>query len=161
MAKRDPVKVQIFIENAGMGKPPTTSARAAGYANPGRDGKALMAEPEIVEAIKKIQTENRKNSQLTRKDVMENLVDAFNLGRTLSDPQAMIRAMAEVNRMSGYYAPEKKIIEMQEGAKRLEAEVEGLSKQELLEMLAKEEETPFLDALEDEDGTFVVEGAAA
>lgn len=161
MAKRDPVKVQLFIENAGMGKSPQSAARIAGYANPRRDGKALMTEPEIVEAIKKIQLENRKNSQLTRKDVMENLIDAFNLARTLSDPQAMIRSMAEVNRMSGYYAPEKKILELQDGAKRIEAEVDALSKQDLLELLDKEEETPFLEAHEQDDGTYVVDEAAA
>lgn len=161
MAKRDPEKVQLFIENAGMGKSPTASARAAGYANPGRDGKALMGEPQIVEAIKAIQLENRKNSQLSRKDVMENLMDAFALGRTLSDPQAMIRAMAEVNRMSGYYAPEKKILELTDGSKRIEAEIDSYTKEELLEMLAKEEETPFLEATAQEDGTYVVEGEAA
>jgi hypothetical protein len=159
--KRDPVKVQLFIENAGMGKSPQTAARAAGYSNPGREGRALMKLPEVVSEIRKIQVENRKNSAMSRKDVMENLIDAFALARTLSDPQAMIRAMSEVNRMSGYYAPEKKIIELQEGAKRLEAEVEGFTKQELLEMLVKEEETPFLEAQQQEDGSFVVEDEAA
>jgi hypothetical protein len=159
--KRDPVKVQLFIENAGMGKSPQTAARAAGYSNPGREGRALMKIPAVLHAIKTIQLENRKNSALSRKDVMENLIDAFALARTLSDPQAMIRAMSEVNRMSGYYAPEKKIIELQEGAKRLEAEVEAFTKQELLEMLVKEEETPFVEAQKQEDGSFVVEEEAA
>jgi hypothetical protein len=48
-----------------------------------------------------------------------------------------------------------------DGSKRLEAEIDSYTKEELLEMLAKEEETPFLEAKEQEDGTYAVEEEAA
>lgn len=160
MPARDQYKVRLFIENMGLGHAPTAAARLAGFKNPAREGKALIADEDILHSVRVLQEENRKNSSLSRKDVMGNLIDAFNLARTTADPQAMIRAMAEVNRMSGYYAPERKILELSDGSKRLEEQLEELTKEELLELLDRTEETPLLEAVETEDGEYEVKDVA-
>ena len=159
MPARDMYQIRLFIENMGLGHTPTAAARLAGSKKPSRDGKEWIKDPDVLKQVQILQEENRKNSSLTRTDVMSNLIDAFNLGRTLADPQSMIRAMAEINRMSGYYAPEKKILELTDGARNLQEQLESLTKEQLLEMLDKQEETPLLEATENEDGEYVVEAA--
>ncbi len=153
---RDGVKVRIFVERVGLGATPNAAARYAQYANPERQAKELMGDPDVAEMIRLLQVANRKNSELTRGEVMEHLLDAFALARVTGDAQAMIRAMAEVNRMNGYYAPEKKEILINGRVQKIDNEMRTLTKQELLLELEKEEETDLI-ALPSPDGEYQVQ----
>lgn len=159
MPARDMYQIRLFTENMGLGHTPTAAARLAGSKKPSRDGKEWIKDPDVLFQVQTLQRENRRNSSLTRSDVMTNLIDAYNLGRTMADPQSMIRAMAEINRMSGFYAPEKKVFVLTDGAKDMQEQLDNLSKEELLELLDKQEEMPLLEATENEDGEFIVEAA--
>jgi len=158
---RDMYRVRLFIENMGLGMTPKAAARHAGYTNPSRESRSMLADKDILTAIQVIQTENQKNSKLTRENVMENLIEAFDIAKTQGDPQAMVRSMAEVNRMNGFYAPEKKIVELTGPQAERQQQIESLSKEELLELLNREEETPLLEAHVDEEGEYAVEVDAA
>lgn len=153
----DPYKVRVFVEEMGLGRQPTTAARRAGFSTPDRDAKKLLEQPEVVEQIKVIQLANAKKSEMTREDVMANLMKAFRLAETMDDPQSMIRAMSEVNRMCGHYAPEVKKIEVEGEIKHMQQQLEQLSKEDLLKLIAEDEETPLLEAHEGENGVFEVD----
>ena len=149
--------VRLFVEEMGLGRVPTAAARRAGYKSPHVDAKRLLKDPEIVAAIKVIQQATAKKSEMAREDVMSNLMRAFRIAEQMDDPQSMIRAMSEVNRMCGHYAPEKKILEVSGEVKHMQQQLEELPKEKLLEMLGEAEETPLLEALPNEVGLFVVE----
>lgn len=153
----DPYKVRVFIEEVGLGRQPTTAARRAGFGTPHRDAKRLLEDPEIVEAIRLIQVETSKKSEMAREDVMTNLLRAFRIAEQMDDPQSMIRAMAEVNRMCGHYAPEKKVLEVTGEILHMQQQLEELPKEKLLELLGEAEETPLLEAMPNEAGLFIVE----
>lgn len=150
------VKVRLFIEEMGLGRTPAAAARRAGYSAPSKSAKSLLEDADIVEQIAAIQFENAKKASFTREEVMKNLEEAYRMARQMDDPQSMIRAMAEVNRMCGHYAPEKKIIELTGPQAEMQQQLEQLSKDELLEMMGQEEETPLLEALPDDDGVYEV-----
>lgn len=154
---KDLYMVRLFIEEMGLGRAPTTAARRAGYKSPHKDAKRLLEDPEIVEAIRLIQAETSKKSEMAREDVMTNLLRAFRIAEQMDDPQSMIRAMAEVNRMCGHYAPEKKVLEVTGEIQHMQRQLEELPKEKLLELLGEAEETPLLEALPNETGLFVVE----
>lgn len=145
MPPRDAYKVRLFIENMGLGMTPTAAARIAGYTNAARDSKSMLEDPDILAAIQALQAENQKISKLSREDVMEKLIEAFDIAKTQGDPQAMVRSMAEVNRMNGYYAPEKKILQLTGPEQERQQQIENLSKEELLALLNKQEETPLIE----------------
>lgn len=153
----DPYKVRIFVEEVGLGRQPTTAARRAGWSDPHKVAKKLLENPDIVAQIAEIQLENAKKASLTRDDVMNNLVRAFRIAEQQDDPQSMVRAMAEVNRMCGHYAPEVKKIEVQGEIKHMQQQLETIPKEDLLRMIGEAEETPLLEAKENEEGMFVVE----
>jgi len=159
MAKsRDKLKVKIFIEEMGLGRSPTAAARRAQYASPFRTGKELIADPEIFEEVQAIQAVNRKNAEMGREEVMKCLLEAYQMAKTMDDPQSMIRAMGEVNRMCGHYAPDKKEIQITGQASIMHAEIQQLTKEELLRLVGDSEETPLLEAQPLGDGSYVVEG---
>lgn len=154
---RDEYRVRMFIENMGLGHTPTKAAKLAGWANPGRESKELLKDVDIVAEIQRLQLENQKISKLSREDVMERLIDAFDIAKLQGDPQAMVRSMAEVNRMNGFYAPEKKVLELTDGSKTIQEQVQGMTKEALLEELQKKEEHEVLDARLLGDGTYGVD----
>lgn len=159
MAKsRDMLKVKIFIEEMGLGRSPTAAARRAGYSSPFKSGKELIAVEEIFEEVQSIQAVNRKNAEMGREEVMKCLLEAYQMAKTMDDPQSMIRAMGEVNRMCGHYAPEKKEIMISGEATVMQAEIQALTKEELLRLVGDSEETPLLEAQLLGDGSYVVEG---
>lgn len=149
--------VRLFIEEMGLGRAPTTAARRAGYKSPHKDAKRLLADPDIVEAIRVIQAETAKKADMSREDVLSNLLRAFRIAEQMDDPQSMIRAMGEVNRMCGHYAPEKKLLEVTGEIQHYQQQLEEIPKEELLRMLGEAEETPLLEALPNEAGLYVVE----
>ena len=153
---RDGEKVKIFIEEMGLGRMPTQAARRAGYASPYKVGKDLIADPDILAQIQEIQLVNRRNAEMGREEVMANLLEAYRMAKLTDDPQSMIRAMAEVNRMCGHYAPEKKEIELTGHATVVHAEIQALSKEDLLKLLGEPEETPLLETQRLGDGTYIV-----
>ena len=153
----DPYKVRIFVEEMGLGRQPTTAARRAGWSDASKVAKMLLDDPDIVARIAKIQLETAKKSEMTREEVMKNLTRAFRIAEQQDDPQSMVRAMAEVNRMCGHYAPEKKQVEVTGEIKHIQQQLETISKEDLLRMVGESEETPLLEAKADEEGLFVVE----
>lgn len=153
----DPVKTRVFIEEMGLGRQPTVAARRAGFSTPDRDARKLLDNPEVLAEIQRIQQQTAKKAEMTREDVMANLMKAFRLAESTDDPQSMIRAMAEVNRMCGHYAPEKKQLEVTGEIQHYQKQIEQLSKEDLLKLIAEEEETPLLEAMEGPDGVFEVE----
>lgn len=153
---RDTVKVRVFIEEMGLGRTPAAAARRAGYSAPSKSAKSLLEDQEIVQQIAEIQFENAKKASFSREDVMKNLEEAFRLARQMDDPQSMIRAMGEVNRMCGYYAPEKKEMVVSGTVIEMQAELQALSKEDLLKLMGETEETPLLEAQPTEEGVFEV-----
>ena len=154
---KDMYKVRLFVEEMGLGRVPTAAARRAGYKSPHKDAQRLLEDPEIVAQIAAIQLETAKKSDMAREDVMSNLMRAFRIAEQMDDPQSMIRAMSEVNRMCGHYAPEKKVLEVTGEIKHMQQQLEELPKEELLRLLGEVEETPLLEAMPNETGLFIVE----
>jgi hypothetical protein len=153
---RDGAKVKIFIEEMGLGRSPTAAARRAQYSSPFKSGKDLIADPDILAEVQALQAANRKHANLNREDVMKRLLEAYQMAKTMDDPQSMIRAMGEVNRMCGHYAPERKEIKISGHAAVVQAELQSLTKEELLQLAGEVEETPLLEAQPLGDGSYVV-----
>lgn len=153
---RDGSKVKIFIEEMGLGRSPTAAARRAGYSSPFKSGKDLIGDANILEEVQALQEANRKRANLNREDVMRRLLEAYQMAKLQDDPQSMIRAMGEVNRMCGHYAPEKKEISISGQATVIQAELQTLTKEELLLLAGESEETPLLEAQPLGDGSYVV-----
>lgn len=133
-------KQRIFVDALCRGQKQTMAARMAGFANPDVEACRLIKLDKIKEALQYQHRKYEKSTQMTRKRVMDGLVEAIEMAKVQADPNTMVNGWREIGRMCGYYAAEKKIIDINITAKRAVDKLEGLTDAELLEMIDKDSE---------------------
>jgi hypothetical protein len=131
---------KIFVDAILHGQSQTMAARTAGFGAPNQHAYRLMKDPKIIEALQQQHHKHEKAVQMTRKQVMEGMLDAIEMAKLQADPGTMVNGWREIGRMCGYYAAERKIIDVNISAKRVIDKLESLSDAELLEMITKDEE---------------------
>jgi phage terminase small subunit len=133
-------KQKLFLEGILRGMPQTTAARAAGYANPSMEANRQLKHPSMQEALQLMHRKHEKASHMTRKKVMDGMLEAIEMAKTQSEPGVMVAGWREIGRMCGYYAAEKKEISVSITSKRAVDKLETLSDAELLDMIEKDSE---------------------
>lgn len=140
-------KQKIFVKNIMKGVPQGQAARLAGYNWPAQDARQQLESPRVQAALRYQQKKHEKASDMTRKKVMDGFSEAIEMAKLQGDPSVMVNGWREIGRMCGYYAAEKKVIDVNITAKRAVDKLETLSDSELLEMI--------------EDDSDVIEGEAS
>ena len=114
------------------------AAVRAGYAPRAARQQAyeLLTRPDVAEAVRTGEAEIAAHAQVTRTTVLSGLQEAIEIGRSRSDPSAMIAGWREVAKMCGYYAPERKQIELSTAGLAVRAEIEEMSDVELANLIA-------------------------
>lgn len=131
---------RIFVESVARGMNQTMAARTAGYEHPAVHGHHMMKKPKIQDAVAQFHRKHEKSVQMTRKKVMEGMLEAIEMAKVQADPGTMVNGWREIGRMCGYYAAERKVIDINISAKRVVDKLETLTDAELLEMISKDEE---------------------
>ena len=126
---------KAFVQHIVHGLPQTHAARLAGYKTPEVDASRNMKKPRILEAIQHLHRKHEKASQMTRKKVMDGMLEAIQMAKEQADPNTMVSGWREIGRMCGYYAAEKKVVDINITAKRAVDRLEMLSDAELLDMI--------------------------
>lgn len=127
----------LFLQAVRKGVPPAHAAAEAGYSNPASVVNTLVQRPHIRNAIDAIREELRQEMSVTREMVVDKLEEAYALARDTEDPGTMVRVCAELSKMFGFYAPEKKQIEQLPTLKQVtENDVAQMSDEQLIEMAA-------------------------
>lgn len=137
---------KIFVDCIMQGKNQVTAARIAGYSKPQSMGDQVIKSPKVGAAIKYLHQKHEAVADVSRKKVMDGLLEAIDMARMQADCTNMISGWREIGRMCGYYAPEVKKIDVNITAKRVIDKMETLSDSELLKMI--------------EDSSSIIEGEA-
>jgi hypothetical protein len=146
-----------FIDNMLKGQSQTVAARAAGYSFPASAACKLLGQANIQEGLRYLHKKYEKNADMNRKKVMDGFKEAIDMAKIQGDPATMVSGWREIGRMCGYYAPEKKEIDINITAKRAVDKLETLSDAELLEMIENDEEaidgeyTEILETTQEQD----------
>lgn len=127
-------KQSAYVENVLDGKPKGESALAAGYSSTTAATLVERSE-EVRTAIREARSELSSAAQIKRADMIEVLVEAIGMSRMMADPMGMIAGAREVGKMLGLYAPEEKKIDLNVNQQRLRSQFEGMSDQELLDVI--------------------------
>lgn len=129
---------KIFVNAIVRGKAPNVAARMAGYASPDQQGYSVVKSPKVQEAIRYLHRRHEKAADMTRKKVMDGLLEAIEMAKVQADSGNMISGWREIAKMCGYYAPEVKKIDINVTAKRVIDKLETLSDADLLEMVEQQ-----------------------
>lgn len=126
---------RLFVDQIIKGKPPIVAARIAGYAQPESQATTIAKSPKVAAAIQFLYKRHEAAAQMTRKKVMDGMLEAIDMARLQADAGNMISGWREIGRMCGYYAPEVKKIDINITAKRVIDKLETLSDDDLVKMI--------------------------
>lgn len=126
---------RLFVEQIIKGKPPIVAARIAGYSQPESQATTVAKSPKVAAAIQYLYKKHEKAADMTRKKVMDGMLEAIDMARLQADAGNMIAGWREIGRMCGYYAPEVKKIDISISAKRVIDKMETLSDEDLVKMI--------------------------
>jgi phage terminase small subunit len=150
-------KQKKFVEFVGGGLTQTAAARQAGFKFASVDGYKLMRTPKIIKALEKERTKYEHASMMTRKKVIDGLLEAVDIARTVSEPSSMVAGWREVARICGYFAPETKQINISvSGAVRV-AQIEQMTDEELSKLILEGEAVRVDDDNLDDDAQALLE----
>lgn len=134
---------RIFVDAIIKGRAPGTAARMAGYAQPDSQGYLILKSPKVQEAVRYLHKKHEKAADMSRKKVMDGLLEAIEIAKIQADAGVMVSGWREIGKMCGYYAPEVKKIDINITAKRVVDKLETLSDEDLLQMV--EESQSFIE----------------
>jgi phage terminase small subunit len=92
----------------------------------------LLAKPDVRELVGQHEAAAARELGLTREKVLEGLRDALEMARAQNNPVAMVAALRESAKISGYYAPERTKVEISVEGERLQAQIAAMSDAELV-----------------------------
>ncbi len=94
-----------------------------------------------VQAVRAGEAEIVAHAQVTRAAVLQGFEEAIEVARLRSDPSAMIAGWREIAKMCGYYAPERKQVQLSVDARVQRNELERMTDAELAELIAEGDRT--------------------
>lgn len=145
---------KIFVNAIIKGKAPNIAARMAGYSQPDNQCYTIAKSPKVQAAIQYLYKKYEKAGDVSRKKVMDGMLEAIDMAKLQADAGNMIAGWREIAKMCGYYAPEVKKVEVNITAKRVIDKLETLSDADLLQMIEESsnviegEATEILDELQ-------------
>lgn len=99
----------------------------------------ILTRPDVAAAVGQGEAKLAAGAKLSRAAALKGFQEAIDVARLRSDPSAMIAGWREIAKMCGYYAPERKQVQLSAGAWAQRNELERMTDQELAELIAEGE----------------------
>jgi hypothetical protein len=130
-----------FVQEYLVDRNGAAAAVRAGYAPKAARQQAheLLTRPDVAEAVRKGEAEIAASAHITRQKVMDGFQEAIELARSRGDASAMIAGWREIGKMCGYYAPERKQVELNMGGAAVLARIDRMTDAELANLIAEAE----------------------
>jgi Terminase small subunit len=128
-----------FVQEYLIDRNGAAAAVRAGYSprTARQQAYELLTRPDVAEAVRQGEAEIAAKAQLTRKVVMHGFLDAIGLARLRADAGAMIAGWREIAKLCGFYAPERKQVEVVSTAGlELSARFEQMTDAQLVNLIA-------------------------
>lgn len=91
----------------------------------------LMQKPKVKEYVAQIQRTQARKLNVSRERVMEGILDAISDAKMLGEPASQIRGWEQIAKMQGYYAPERRVLELPEEAQEFINAMQSLDSSEV------------------------------
>lgn len=127
-------KQKKYVEFRLKGMSKVTAMKHAGYQDVERNAGRLETQPHIREALEKGWRKQEKMADMSKKKVLDGIMEAIEQAKMLADPSAQISGWREIAKMCGYYEPNRLQVEVSIAAKRIFSQYESLSDEELLKL---------------------------
>lgn len=141
-------KQKLFIKHWAAGDSILGAAYQAGYSDSGQMAYRMVHDPAILKLYNEEKKKYEASVGMTRERVMNGLVEAIDMARTMADPNAMVAGWREVGKMCGYYAPVSVKVDVSVTDNTAYGRLNRMSDAELLELAKKDRLTIDVEAKE-------------
>lgn len=142
---------KLFIKYLVEGDNVAGAMQRAGYNEQPSYGYRMLKMPNILKAKAEYEALYAEASKMTKKRVMDMLLEAYDVAKTMSEPASMVSAAREIGRMCGYYEPTKVKLDVSVTGGAMDR-LNRLSDEELLKMIESGQGPAMLPAAEAQEG---------
>lgn len=128
---------RLFVKNWAQGESIQTAAYRAGYTDKGAFAYRLVHFPNIKKLYAQEKRKYEEASQMTRKKVMDGLLEGVEMAKMAGEPASMIAGWREIGKMCGYYEPVKHRVEVSVNGSIALDRMNRLSDAELLKLISE------------------------
>jgi phage terminase small subunit len=146
-------KQLAFVKAWASGDSILAATVRAGYNDGGTFGYRLARMPHILKIYEAEKAAYVEASQMTRKKVMDGLLEGIEMARLLAEPSSMIAGWREIGKLCGFYEPIQKRIDVNLTGNLVLDRLNRLSDAELLKLIQDgvKEEVKAIDEAENEE----------
>lgn len=124
----------LFAQAWATGESIGSAALRAGYADDGI-GYRLVRMPNVRRAYDTEKAKYEEACQMTRKKVMDMLIESFDMAKLMAEPSSMVSAAREIGKMCGYYEPVKLQVTHNHQGEVAVRQLNAMSDSELLKLI--------------------------
>jgi hypothetical protein len=110
------------------------SCLRAGYAQE-TIGYRMVVMPNVLALRNKICKQFEEASRMTKKKVMDMLMESYDMAKLMAEPATMVSAAREVGKLCGYYEPKKVNVNVSVSGSVTMRELSGMSDSDLLKVI--------------------------
>lgn len=98
-------KQKLFVKFWAEGESISSASARAGYNDGASIAYRMSKMPNILAMKSSLAVKYEEAAQMTRKKVMDMLIESYDMAKLMAEPSTMVAAAREVGKMCGYYAP--------------------------------------------------------
>lgn len=96
---------KAFIKFWAQGESVYAASAKAGYLDGGATAYKMVRQPHIIEIYQREKKAYEEACQMTRKRVMDGLLEGIEMAKMMAEPASVIAGWREIGKMCGYYEP--------------------------------------------------------
>lgn len=129
-------KQKVFVDSWARGNSIGRASLDAGFADDGM-GYRLVRMPNVLKLKAQYEAKYEAESQMSRKKVMDGLLEAIEMAKLMAEPATMISGWTAVAKMCGYMAPVEHKMKVDVTGSVTMQKLTAMSDAELLEMIER------------------------
>lgn len=131
-------KQKLFVKYWAQGETILSASVKAGYTDGGTYAYRLARMPAVLAIYEREKKAYEAACGMSRKRVMEGLLEAVEMAKLLAEPTAMVAGWREIGKMCGYYEPVQKKVDITVNGTVVMERMNRLSDAELLKLIQGE-----------------------
>lgn len=130
-------KQKAFVQLWAQGESIQTASVRAGYSDAGAIAYRLVKFPNVLALYRELKAKYEEAGQMTRKKVMDGLIEAVDMAKLMAEPSTMVAGWREIGKMCGYYAPVEHKLKVDISGNIVVDRLNGMSDAELLRVITQ------------------------
>jgi phage terminase small subunit len=130
-------KQLIFVRAWASGESIKTASARAEYNDGATFAYRMTKMPNVLKAFHEEKAKYEEAGKMTRKRVMDGLIEAVEMAKMVSEPASMVSGWREIGKMCGYYEPTKHTVEVKVSGDVTLRQLNGMTDEQLLRLIAQ------------------------